>query len=103
MKTMTRAKDEKVTLRQDIKTSMEETQTNYTSIKQDLDSYNDSVFEIECEAKDVNSQLIDIEILHCIKTSPENLDEIRDRPQSVKIARSLRDKITSKRLRKSQQ
>lgn len=54
---------------------------------------------LEKEVKDIHTNLIDIEILYCIKTSPENIDELRDRPQSVKIARSLRAKITRKRLK----
>ena len=53
------------------------------------------------EVRDIHTNLIDMEILHCIKTSPENIDEIRDRPQSVKIAKSLRAKITRKRLKPS--
>lgn len=76
-----------------------ETASSHTTVTEDLTHFTNTLDEIEKEAKGVHSELIDIEIIHCIKTSPENLEELKGRPQSVKIARSLRDKITRKRLK----
>ncbi|KAF6036233.1 hypothetical protein EB796_005441 [Bugula neritina] len=76
---------------------LEQNTTSHSTITADLNSFTNSLEEIEKEAKSVHTELIDIEIIHCIKTSPENLDDMQDRPQSVKIARSLRDTIYRKR------
>ena len=84
--------------RKEVEESLEETKVNYDAVKEELKSFTDGMSEVEQEFKDVHSNLSDIEILHCIKTSPENVDDLRDRPQSVKIARSLRQRISSRRL-----
>lgn len=77
--------------------TLQESTMSHSLVSDDLNTFTDTLDEIERETKGVHAQLIDIEIIHCIKTSPENLEELRDRPQSVKIARSLRDKITRKK------
>lgn len=92
--------ESKVKKKEEMTSSLEAKKQSYSVVKRDLDSFMETLYDTEKEVKDVHAELIDVEILHCIKTSPENMDEIRDRPQSVKIAQSLREKITNKRLRK---
>lgn len=99
LKTVNEELQQKTIEKQEVNKTLKQNTMSHNTVSEDLNTFTDSLDEIERETKDVHAQLIDIEIIHCIKTSPENLEELRDRPQSVKIARSLREKITLKKRR----
>ena len=101
LKTVNEVLQQKTIEKDEMNKTLEQNTVSHSTVTEDLNAFTSTLDEIEKETKGVHSELIDIEIIHCIKTSPENLEEIRDRPQSVKIARSLRDKITRKRLKNS--
>ncbi|XP_067944571.1 chromosome partition protein Smc-like [Watersipora subatra] len=99
LKTVNEVLQQKTLEKDEMNVTLKQNTLSYTTVTEDLNAFSDTLDEIEKETKWAHTHLIDIEIIHCIKTSPENIEEIRDRPQSVKIARSLRDKITRKRLK----
>jgi hypothetical protein len=45
----------------------------------------------------LSGQLLQLEIIQTYKTSPETVEQIFDRPQTVKLAPSLKEKIKNRK------
>ena len=84
---------EKVLLEEKVGTN----EKSYSGLKTDLDKFSDSLERLETEANGLSSQLLQLEIVYTLKTSPETVEEIYDRPSSVKLAPSLREKIKQRK------
>lgn len=81
--------EEKVRLSEKV----EHGERSYESLKTDMDRFSDSLQHLETEVTSLSGQLLQLEIIHNLKTSPEKVEEIYDRPSTVKLAPSLKEKI----------
>ncbi|XP_021344668.1 polyamine-modulated factor 1-binding protein 1-like isoform X2 [Mizuhopecten yessoensis] len=86
-------KQEKFLLREKVDTH----QKTYEAFKTDFDRYSDGLEKLEQEVNVLSGQLLQLEIIQTYKSSPENVEQIFDRPQTVKLAPSLKEKIRRKR------
>lgn len=86
-------KQEKFLLREKVETN----QKSYEAFKTDFERYSDGLEKLEQEVNILSGQLLQLEIIQTYKTSPENVEQIFDRPQTVKLAPSLKEKIKRKR------
>ncbi|XP_067661473.1 CAP-Gly domain-containing linker protein 1-like [Haliotis asinina] len=84
---------EKVLLEEKVELS----EKSYSSLKCDMDKFSENLSKLEHEVTDLSGQLLQLEIIHTFKTSPEKIEEIYDRPSTVKLAPSLKEKIQRKR------
>ncbi|RUS78593.1 hypothetical protein EGW08_013661 [Elysia chlorotica] len=84
---------EKILLTEKISTS----EKSYGMLKSDLDSFSDNLEKLEAEVSGLSGQLLQLEIVHTIKTSPEALDNLVDRPSTVKLSKSLKEKIRERK------
>jgi len=84
---------EKVLLSEKVET----TQKSYGALKTDCDRFSDGLEKLEQEVNILSGQLLQLEIIQTYKSSPENVERIFDRPQTVKLAPSLKEKIRRKR------
>ena len=75
---------------------VEESKTIYTSLKTELDQFNAKVKALQKEMSELNNGLTELEIIHNFKTSPEKVEDFYERPVSVKLAPSLKEKIKQK-------
>jgi hypothetical protein len=64
-----------------------------------MDRFSTSLAHLESEVTDLSGQLVQLEIIHNLKTSPERVEEIYDRPTTVKLAPSLKEKIKERQRR----
>ena len=76
---------------------VENSQKSYGELKSDFDHYSDDLDKLEQEVNILSGQLLQLEIIQMYKTSPENVEQIFDRPQTVKLAPSLKEKIKRRR------
>ncbi|KAL4230740.1 hypothetical protein ACF0H5_011115 [Mactra antiquata] len=76
---------------------LETNEKSYGVLKTDLDCFTDNLDKLEQEVNGLSGQLLQLEIIQTYKSSPENIDGVYDRPQSVKLAPSLKEKIKRKR------
>ncbi|XP_053398697.1 golgin subfamily B member 1-like isoform X2 [Mercenaria mercenaria] len=76
---------------------LETNEKSYGALKTDLESFTENLDSLEQEVNGLSGQLLQLEIIQTFKSSPENLDGVFDRPQSVKLAPSLKEKIKRKR------
>jgi len=76
---------------------LETNEKSYGALKTNLDQFTDNLEKLEQEVNGLSGQLLQLEIIQTYKSSPENLDGVYDRPQSVKLAPSLKEKIKRKR------
>ena len=76
---------------------VETTEKTYGALKTDFEKYSDNLEQLEHEVNILSGQLLQLEIIQTYKTSPENVEQIFDRPQTVKLAPSLKEKIKRKR------
>ncbi|KAK3100352.1 hypothetical protein FSP39_018580 [Pinctada imbricata] len=76
---------------------VETTEKTYGALKTDFDKYSDNLEQLEHEVNILSGQLLQLEIIQTYKTSPENVEQIFDRPSTVKLAPSLKEKIKRKR------
>lgn len=76
---------------------VENSEKSYGELKTSLDSFSDNLEKLEQEVNSLSGQLLQLEIIQTFKSSPENMDGVYDRPQSVKLAPSLKEKIKRKR------
>lgn len=76
---------------------LESSEKSYGALKTDLDRFTDNLTTLEQEVNGLSGQLLQLEIIQTFKSSPENIDGVYDRPQSVKLAPSLKEKIKRKR------
>ncbi|CAG5125339.1 unnamed protein product [Candidula unifasciata] len=83
---------EKIILTEKIHTS----EKSYGVLKTDLDKFSENLEDMEAEVSDLSGQLLQLEIVHTIRTSPEILDNLTDRPTSVKLSKSLKERIKQK-------
>ncbi|XP_035828966.1 uncharacterized protein LOC101856477 [Aplysia californica] len=70
---------------------------SYDALKTDFDKYSDNLEELEAEVTGLSGQLLQLEIVHTIKTSPETLDNLLDRPSTVKLSQSLKERIKERK------
>ena len=70
---------------------------NYSEIKSELDSFTHKVASMAQQLRGLRASLTSLEVIQTCKTSPERIDDFYERPRSVKLAASLRDKIELKR------
>ncbi|XP_052791945.1 uncharacterized protein LOC128226094 isoform X2 [Mya arenaria] len=76
---------------------LETSEKSYGALKTNLDNFSDNLERLEQEVNGLSGQLLQLEIIQTCKSSPENIDGVFDRPQSVKLAPSLKEKIKRKR------
>ena len=76
---------------------VENGEKSYGELKTSLDRFSDNLEKLEQEVNGLSGQLLQLEIIQTFKSSPENMDGVYDRPQSVKLAPSLKEKIKRKR------
>lgn len=76
---------------------LETSEKSYGALKTDLDRFTNNLTMLEQEVNGLSGQLLQLEIIQTFKSSPENIDGVYDRPQSVKLAPSLKEKIKRKR------
>ncbi|XP_013382220.1 citron Rho-interacting kinase [Lingula anatina] len=69
----------------------------YSSIRVELDSFTANISKLQVQMSELTEQLGQLEMIQTLKTSPEMVDDFYDRPSSVKLAPSLREKIKRKR------
>ena len=81
--------EEKVRLSEKV----EHGEKSYDALRCDMASFTTSLQKLESEVTDLSGQLLQLEIIHNLKTSPEKVEEIYDRPSTVKLAPSLKEKI----------
>lgn len=84
---------EKLLLNDKVKTS----QMSYGALKTDFEKMSNELEKLEQEVNGLSGQLLQLEIIQTFKTSPENVENIFDRPSTVKLAPSLKDAIQRKR------
>ncbi|GFS05021.1 hypothetical protein ElyMa_006510600 [Elysia marginata] len=84
---------ERILLTEKISTS----EKSYGVLKSDFDSFSENLEKLEAEVSGLSGQLLQLEIVHTIKTSPEALDNLQDRPSTVKLSRSLKEKIRERK------
>lgn len=84
---------EKILLTEKISTS----EKSYGLLKSDFDSFSENLEKLEAEVSGLSGQLLQLEIVHTIKTSPEALDNLQDRPSTVKLSKSLKEKIRERK------
>ena len=80
----------------------EESHSSYKGLKSELDIFSQNLAVLQHEVNDLSDYVTQLEIVQNIKTSPENVDDFYDRPVSVKLAPSLREKILRRRNMKNQ-
>lgn len=76
---------------------VENGEKSYEALRSDADRISDSLEELESEVTSLSGQLLQLEIIHHLKTSPEKVEEIYDRPSTVKLAPSLKEKIKERK------
>ena len=76
---------------------VEVSEKSYGELKASLDNFSENLEKLEVEVNGLSGQLLQLEIIQTFKSSPENMDDVYDRPQSVKLAPSLKEKIKRKR------
>lgn len=76
---------------------VENGEKSYGELKTNLDRFSENLEKLEQEVTGLSGQLLQLEIIQTFKSSPENMDGVYDRPQSVKLAPSLKEKIKRKR------
>ena len=82
--------------RHTIEGKVEESNTVYVSLKTELDHFNANVEALQKEMSELNDGLTQLEIIHNFKTRPEKVEDFYERPVSVKLAPSLKEKIKLK-------
>ncbi|XP_071127000.1 putative leucine-rich repeat-containing protein DDB_G0290503 isoform X1 [Mytilus edulis] len=76
---------------------VENSQKSYGAARNEFSKYSDELETLEQEVNILSGQLLQLEIIQTYKTSPENMEQIFDRPQTVKLAPSLREKIKNRK------
>nr|KAG5690782.1 hypothetical protein BaRGS_015309 [Batillaria attramentaria] len=85
--------EEKVRLSEKV----EHGERSYETLRTDMDRFTNSLDHLETEVSALSGQLLQLEIIHNLKTSPEKVEEIYDRPSTVKLAPSLKEKIKERK------
>lgn len=78
---------------------VQESNASYKTLKEDLDKFNGEVKRLQKDVHELTGSLTQLEIVQSCKTSPEAVDDFYERPTSVKLAPSLKEKIALKRRR----
>lgn len=76
---------------------VENSQKSYGAAKDEFSKYSDELEALEQEVNILSGQLLQLEIIQTYKTSPETVEQIFDRPQTVKLAPSLKEKIKNRK------
>lgn len=79
------------------KEKVETSKRSCLTLRNELEQFTKNLDQLEAEVIDLSGQLLQLEIIHTIKTSPEKVEEIYERPTSVKLAPSLKEKIKRRR------
>ncbi|XP_070196974.1 uncharacterized protein MCAP_0864-like [Littorina saxatilis] len=85
--------EEKVRLSEKV----ENGEKSYDVLRTDMARFTSNLQQLESEVTDLSGQLLQLEIIHNLKTSPEKVEEIYDRPSTVKLAPSLKEKIMERK------
>ncbi|XP_076468208.1 uncharacterized protein LOC143299017 isoform X2 [Babylonia areolata] len=72
---------------------------SYDALRCDMDRFSSRMEQLETEVTDLSGQLLQLEMIHNLKTSPEKVEEMYDRPSTVKLAPSLKEKIKERQRR----
>lgn len=89
--------EEKAKAKTEIASVVEEKQMSYSTVKSDLDKFSQNVEKLQKEVNQLTDSLTSLEIIQSVKTSPETVEDFYERPVSVKLAPSLKEKIQRKR------
>lgn len=76
---------------------VENSQKSYGAASKEFNKYSDDLETLEQEVNILSGQLLQLEIIQTYKTSPETVEQIFDRPQTVKLAPSLKEKIKNRK------
>ena len=77
-------------------------QKSYEALQGDMSRFSQTLNQLESEVTDLSGQLLQLEIIHNLKTSPESVEDIYDRPSTVKLAPSLKEKIKERKRKMTQ-
>ncbi|XP_064637494.1 uncharacterized protein LOC135493832 [Lineus longissimus] len=88
---------EKTLLREEIAIRLEENGGVYLDMKKELQDFTENLQHLYQGLAQLQETMSQLEFLQNIKTSPEKIDDFYDRPSSVKLAPSLKEKIRRKR------
>lgn len=83
--------------REVVEEKIEENGQSFQTLKSDLDHFTEIVDSVQQEMNEMALQLQQLEIIQTFKTSPEKVDDFYDKPQHVKLAPSLKEKILRRR------
>jgi hypothetical protein len=88
---------EKTLLREELAIRLEEHDGVYLDMKKELEDFTETLRHLYQGLQELQENMSQLEFLQNIKTSPEKIDDFYDRPSSVKLAPSLKEKIRRKR------
>ena len=75
---------------------LEENTNSFTTLQTDLDQFTETVEKLQNELEALTCKMGELEYIQNLKTSPELVEDFFDRPVSVKLAPSLKNKIQRK-------
>ena len=76
-----------------VKKRVQQSKVSYNTVKTDLDKMQMNLEELEKELEELTGSLTQLETIQSCKTSPEKVEDFYDRPTTVKLAPSLKEKI----------
>ena len=85
--------DERLHLRQ----ALDKNSSTYNSLKNELEKFSKIVNNLHREVGELTGSLTQLEIIQSVKTSPEKVEDFYERPSTVKLAPSLKEKILHRR------
>ena len=83
--------------REAVEEKIEDNGRSYTQLKNNLDKFTENVDRLQQDMSEMAESLSQLEVIQTFKTSPEKVDDFYDRPQSVKLAPSLKEKIEQRK------
>ena len=89
----------KASTKQEVSIEFEESNEGYNTIKGELDKFNENFEKLEQEVNELTDSLTHVEIIRTFKTSPERVEDLYERPTTVKLAPSLKEKILARKRR----
>ncbi|KAK2170345.1 hypothetical protein LSH36_3g16009 [Paralvinella palmiformis] len=92
-KDMNKKADERLCLQQ----TLDKNSVSYRTFRNDLEKLNKIVGNLQKEVEELSDSLTQMEIIQSVKTSPEKVEDFYERPATVKLAPSLKEKIQIRR------
>lgn len=97
IKSMERSLTAKVKERRACREKVEQASAVYDGLQRDLDQFNQTLGQLEREVAELTDFVSQLETIQTVKTSPEKVDDMYERPSTVKLAPSLKQKILQRK------